>query len=250
VANFEHLEGQIEVHVRSEPPKCTNLQIHRAASACRLAYMNLDSDEAGEHLRNFSNVVYGDPTGTDARYIMAFTHDNEVYTAYRGTATPHKLLQEVKAWATDLGVHAGFYGQMQIVDKALILSYFTDPNNKAVILCGHSLGAAAAAVRLYSICDALDVSCHEAMIGFGVPLFSTDTTCIHNQTNLRNLFHFIVHELDPIPGLLTSVGNWMKIAANWPPHANSRAIADTLKTLFPRTEEVYRFAWDHVDQEV
>eukprot|EP00755_Sulcionema_specki_P040223 Sspe_Gene.24976::Locus_9978_Transcript_1_1_Confidence_1.000_Length_1628::g.24976::m.24976 len=195
-------------------PEATDEQRLTALELCNVSYllpeqMERALDILGEQQITWitSGTMPSNPSVGSPLLIAECRTRAELYFVFRGTADQNDYM-------TDLKAH-GFYEHMQLLDKNLLLDILKQRPSWKIILTGHSLGAAAAALRLVTLLNDLREADREAgrirMIGFGCPLFA-DEKCVqrvHQDYKAKHLFEMYVAEKDPVPRTVVSVVSTM-----------------------------------------
>jgi len=256
---------EIRVCIRQEPQEASGRQCRIARVACRAAYksasdLKVASIQSMLASAGLSLLHMGRETESSEYVIAECPEYNEVYIAYRGTANFEGLFSSASLWVEHQllhgGVHGGFFQHMQVVDSGLLhwlLQQSNGSSKKNVILCGHSLGGAAAAVRLITMLPDLEstealVDGRIRVIGFGTPLFATKpiSRYVSETLNCRNLFHFVVADGDPVPGVLSSLSQLVSQSTVQDKNHNVDFALDILRALLPSTAQVSEEAADRV----
>uniref|UniRef100_A0A0G4GEN8 Fungal lipase-type domain-containing protein n=1 Tax=Chromera velia CCMP2878 TaxID=1169474 RepID=A0A0G4GEN8_9ALVE len=220
-ADLQQLQGLIPaalvkyvvVSMQKEPGRSSPGQKRRAQAVSTAAYMTAKGSEA----RSKAELGrMGCRRISLYKELLVAEFDNkEMYIAYRGSVN-EKDWRENRRVVFDKvrecgGVHQGFYRRAQIMDKSQIM-YYLDQGYK-VILCGHSLGGAAASVRLVTMLDELCRTEEDhvrlgniRVITIGAPLFGSEECqkFVHDRSAFK-LFEHIVDIQDPVPKLLATL---------------------------------------------
>jgi GTP-binding protein EngB required for normal cell division len=189
----------------------------------------ISASEVGFHA--FVEIAPGDSTPENP---------NTLYVVHRGSATQGDWktnLTALKSFGTSIpgSVHHGFYSEIKSISDSPIRHFLEKSEHNQVVFCGHSKGAAMAALQcvmfllnpeiLQSHVDR--VSC----VGFACPLFCDKELVdyLQSKNRVNGHFKFYCTSLDLVP----AIGQYMESQVIW--MVKQVASLSTLTTILQKS---------------
>ena len=259
------VERTFKMHIAKEPPLATKEQVLTALRASQISYLDAEQKVKDYAKGWFNEVVCGVPEqdGGSGRVVLCVKESQkqkEMYLAVRGTVNFEDFKANLQAWFSSFlegsEVHSGFHDRAEVIERRFLKEWLEKGHK--LILCGHSLGGATAAVLTWRLlenltCGNTSLSGNMRFIGFGVPYWASKMTAaeIHDNYHARRLFTCVVANGDPVPSLLASTAALRALAENADRLTGNMQLASAVAQLmFPDTckqvESLWKQIWEGI----